>query len=454
MSTITDYTKIEEEITAVKRVVVLDTSVICSDPDCLYSFPGEDIVIPLTVIEELDHHKTRPDEVGKSARTALRRIEAIRVSHGGDIREARPLANDGTIRVETNGLHLKEVADLGLDPEKNDNRILAASLGQKTQNPHRDIVLVSNDTGLRIKAAQLGLHAQEHRRVAHIPEAGWDTLEVPHELVDELHNTKGKICNADILPELENMYPNTFMILRNGTSSTLVRKVKNKVKVLPHKLSAFGLEPRHKEQTAALTLLLDENVKVVALDGVAGTGKTLMAVAAGLEQVVENKMYDKVAIYRPIVSVGKSDVGFLPGGLDEKLSPWMAAITDAVSALIDPEAELTAEDMVNELTARNQFSMESVTFLRGRTLHRSFVIVDEAQNMEPNTLKTILTRLGEGSKVVFTGDQSQIDAPYLSEHNNALGVLTEAFNGQEVFGHVRLRHCERGTVASLAAELL
>ncbi len=217
---------------------------------------------------------------------------------------------------------------------------------------------------------------------------------------------------------------------------------------------AWGLRARSKEQRFALELLLDPEVSVVALDGRAGTGKTVLAIAAGLEQVVEARAFERLAIYRPLVPVGRADVGFLPGGLDEKLDPWMSAIHDAIVALTDQRSSHDARTLIDELTTRSQLSLESVTFLRGRSLHRQIVIVDEAQNLEPTTLKTILTRIGEGTKVIFTGDTSQIDAPYLGESNNALAVLIQAFGGQRCFGHVTLSACERSAVASLAAELL
>jgi PhoH-like ATPase len=201
-------------------------------------------------------------------------------------------------------------------------------------------------------------------------------------------------------------------------------------------------------------LLLDPEIKVIALDGRAGTGKTLLAIAAGLEQVVELGRYERVAVYRPLVPVGRADVGFLPGGLDEKLDPWMAAIRDAIVALTDMGSCHDAGNLIEELTNRGKLSLESVTFLRGRSLQRQLVVIDEAQNLEPTTLRTILTRVGDGTKVIFTGDTSQIDAPYLGESNNALSVLASAFTSQRCFGHITLTSCERSDVASLAAELL
>ncbi|MFM7258522.1 MAG: PhoH family protein, partial [Acidimicrobiaceae bacterium] len=215
-----------------------------------------------------------------------------------------------------------------------------------------------------------------------------------------------------------------------------------------------GLRARNKEQRFALELLLDPQITVVALDGRAGTGKTVLAIAAGLEQVVEQHRYERLAVYRPLVPVGRADVGFLPGGLEEKLDPWMSAIHDAVVALTDHRSSQDARGLIDDLIARGQLTLESVTFLRGRSLQAQIVVVDEAQNLEPTTLKTILTRIGDGTKVIFTGDTSQIDAPYMGESNNALAVLVQAFAGQSCFGHITLESCERSEVASLAAELL
>jgi PhoH-like ATPase len=189
----------------------------------------------------------------------------------------------------------------------------------------------------------------------------------------------------------------------------------------------------------------------VALDGTAGTGKTILAMAAGLEQVMEQGRYDRVCVYRPVVPVGKAEIGFLPGTLEDKLTPWMGAIIDALVALTERRSHADARAVMEEMVARDKLVMDAVTHLRGRSLHGSYILVDEAQNLEPTTLKTILTRVGEGSKVVFTGDTSQIDAPYLSERNNAVSVLIDAFAGEPCFGHVRLTHCERSQVASIAA---
>ncbi|CAN5666848.1 PhoH family protein [soil metagenome] len=435
--------------------VVLDTSVLISDPESLFAFTDAEAVIPLVVVEELDQHKTRLDDVGRAARQVIRTIEELRVANGGDIRRPVALPGGGTLRVETNGLHVAEVSAHGLDPNKADNRILAAALGQHTEAP---TTVVSNDAALRIKAAQLGLEACEHHRRRGGPDerrpAGWCTLDVSPELIDRLYRSDA--VAVDDLPAVDAdactaLCTNSYAVLRAGSQSVLVRRRGPQLTALTRVPEPWGLRPRSKEQQFALDLLLDPTVRVVALDGMAGTGKTILALAAGLEQVMESGCYDKVSVYRPVVPVGKAELGFLPGTLDEKLDPWMTAVTDALVALTERRSHADARLILEEMTDREKLSLEAVTYLRGRSLQGTFVLVDEAQNLEPTTLKTILTRVGEGTKVVFTGDTSQIDAPYLSEHNNAVAVLIDAFGGEDCFGHVRLTHCERSEVASLAA---
>jgi PhoH-like ATPase len=436
--------------------IVLDTSVLVADPGCIHSFGTADIVIPLTVIEELDGLKTRVDDVGRAARTALRSIEELRVGAGGSLATAVPLTTDqsgGTLRIEINGVQKHLLIEHGLDPRIPDNRIIGAALGQAQQAP---TTIISNDAALRIKAAHMGVDAAEHHpagRAASSRHSGWDTFEAAHELIDALYGC-GAVSSTE-LPEAIDRKENSFAVLRAGSQSALVRRVDDEWVLIAHQTpEAWGLRARSKEQRFALELLLDPEVSVVALDGRAGTGKTILAIAAGLEQVVETRQYERLAIYRPLVPVGRAEVGFLPGGLDEKLDPWMSAIHDSIVALTDQRNSHSARSLIDELTTRSQLSLESVTFLRGRSLHRQMVVVDEAQNLEPTTLKTILTRIGEGTKVVFTGDTSQIDAPYLGESNNALAVLIQAFGGQRCFGHITLSSCERSAVASLAAELL
>ena len=442
--------------------LVLDTSVLIADPTCVLEFTNADVVVPLTVVEELDGLKSRSDDVGRAARTALRTLEELRMNHGGSLAQPVPTgAEDATLQIEINNIRKHLLIEHGLNPDIADNRIIGAAIGQSDFGP---TTMVSNDAALRIKAAHLSVMAAEHtrsRRVDDRPAIGWATLDTTHEAIDSLYAAGGIAIDAvratgqagDEVPVA--MTENEFAVLRSGSQSALVRAVNGEFVLLPQSApEPWGLRPRNKEQRFALELLLDPEIEVIALDGRAGTGKTLLAIAAGLEQVVEQRRYERVAVYRPLVPVGRADVGFLPGGLDEKLDPWMAAIHDAVVALTDMGNSQDAGNLIAELTERGQLSLESVTFLRGRSLQRQIVVIDEAQNLEPTTLRTILTRVGEGTKVIFTGDTSQIDAPYLGESNNALSVLATAFSGQRCFGHITLTACERSDVASLAAELL
>ena len=437
--------------------VVLDTCVLLADPDSLYAFGDADIVIPLTVIEELDGHKSRLDDVGRAARHVVRDLERLRVDSGGDFREPVALPTGGTLQVAINGLVVEQLAAHGLNPEKADNRILAAALGLTADGAA--VKVVSADAALRIKASQLGLVAEDYHRASKGRDAlgvrGWHRVETSRDVIDSLY-AAGAI---EIPAAFDGLVTNEYVVLSAGSSSALARVFGDRLHLVERRRQVWGLTPRSKEQIFALDLLMDPDVSVVALSGFAGTGKTILALAAGLEQVMEpgddrRGRYDKLAIYRPVVAHGKADLGFLPGGLDEKLSPWMAAILDNVTALTEHRSYADARRVVDEMVAQERLSLESVTFLRGRSLQNQFVIVDEAQNLEVPTLKTLLTRVAEGTKIVFTGDLAQIDTPYVSAHNNALAVLMEAFAGQDCFGGVTLCKGERSRVADLAADLL
>jgi PhoH-like ATPase len=439
--------------------IVLDTSVLITDPNAVHAFAGCEVVLPLTVIEELDGLKSRPDEVGRNARQALREIEDIRNNAGGSLVTAVPTGDHRWLRIALNGVHTNTLEDHGLDVHKADNRIIGAAFGLKEEDDGVAVELYSNDLGLRIKAAHLGLIAKEYRPQQTYDSrgeersAGWYTLDVAHEVVERLY--ADHVVPTEEVEGAQGLQLNEFAAIKNGSSSALARQTKAGLQLLrANTPEAWGLRPRSKEQRFALELLMDPEVRVVALDGMAGTGKTILAVAAGLEQVLEQSRYDRFAIYRPIVAVGRQEVGYLPGSLEEKLDPWMAAIHDAIVALTDTRSYSDATELIDQLTDDGTLTLESVTFLRGRSLHKTIVLVDEAQNLEPSVLKTILTRVGEDTKVIFTGDTTQIDAPFLSEQTNAMAVLTAAFAGQELFGHIRLREGQRSAVATLAAELL
>lgn len=436
------------------ELVVLDTSALVADADGIFAaYPGADLVIPLTVIEELDGLKKRLDSVGGAARQVLRAVERFRHQAGGDLRRRCPRPAGGWVRVELNGVQVSLLREHGLDPDQPDNRIVGAALGLRSESGPR-VRLLSNDSAMRVKAATFGLSTDEHDSRGHrsdVRTAGWHDLEVAADVIDGVY--RGRLSPHHGAAVLDALELNEFGVLHAGSQSALVRRTARGLELVPERV-AWELRPRNKEQRFALDLLLDDDVKVVALDGPAGTGKTLCAVAAGLQQVVEERRFARVAVYRPVVPVGKADLGYLPGTLDEKLDPWMAAITDAVCALTERQSPDDARQVLEQLTVSGQLTMESVTHLRGRTLHNTFVLVDEAMNLAPQVGKTILTRIGADSKVVFTGDTSQIDAAFLSESTNALTALIDAFAGQACFGHVRLTRGERSPLAELAARLL
>ncbi len=441
--------------------VVLDTSALVADPEGVFhGYPDCDLIVPLTVIEELDGLKKRLDPVGMAARDVLRRIEKVRVDAGGDLETRQPLPGGATLRVALNGVQVSLLREHGLDPEKPDNRIIGTALGQRYDSGPT-VRLVSNDTGMRVKAATFGLDSSEHDPLDTVNrrdhDLGWRELEVEPSVVDAIY--AGDLDSPAVTAVRDQLRVNEFGVLHAGSQSALVRHHAHGLELVGNDHHAWDLRPRNKEQRFALDLLLDDDIKVVALDGPAGTGKTLTAVAAALQLVVEERRYSRISVYRPVVPVGKADVGYLPGTLDEKLDPWMAAITDAVYALTGPDPSghrhrEEATEVLEEIRSRGQLTMESVTHLRGRTLHSSFVIIDESMNLSPQVGKTILTRIAADSKVVFTGDTSQIDAAFLSEQTNALTSLTTAFAGQDCFGHVRLLRGERSPLAELAARLL
>lgn len=447
--------------TAPAKTVVLDTSVLVADPDALQQFAGCALKVPLTVVEELDGLKARPDGVGRSAREALRGIEALRVGAGGSLADPVALGHGGTLAIMVNGVNQTLLGEHYLDPASPDNRIIGSALGLLLDGT--DVEVVSNDAALRIKAAHVGLAAKEYVPISaygrELGSPGWHTLTgLDAALIDGLFADR-EVAAADV-PGTEIVHENEFAVLRAGQQSALTRRRGDQLCLLRQNQEAFDLKPRNVEQRLALDLLLDPDVSVVALDGPAGTGKTLLAVAAGLEQVwnhPSSRRYERLAIYRPVVAVGRQDIGYLPGTLDEKLDPWMGAIHDAVVAMSDGRRKSAADETIAQITAEGRLTMESVTYLRGRSLHGTWVLLDEAQNLEPSLAKTVLTRAAEGTKVVFTGDTSQIDAPFLSAETNAMSVLTAALGGGRgggLFGHIRLTQGERSPVATMAAELL
>lgn len=437
---------------------VLDTCVLLADPQAPYRFDEHEVVLPLVVIEELDRNKGRLDEVGRHARTALRLVEELRVRSGDGLVAPVPLPHGGTLRVEAN--HVDVALPPYLDPALPDHRILACALGLGG-------TLVTKDAALRIKASQLGAKVEDYRAdTVQVDDryTGVGEVTVERELLDALHRD-GKVA----LPPDEAHVQHRCLVLRSGPSSSGLARVVDvrEDQVVAQRVNAtpraFGVHPRDVRQTFALDLLTDPAVPCVSLMGMAGTGKTFLALAAGLEQVLERRgadqhsAYRRLSVYRPLVAVGRQEVGYLPGDLDEKLQPWMAAVHDNLYSLFrrDDEAhqrrsQRDLERTVDSLVDRGQLEMAAITYLRGRSITDEYVVVDEAQNLELPTLKVILTRMAAGSKVVFCGDLTQVDNPYISPYGG-MAALIEKLKGTAVFGHVTLTKGVRSPLAELAA---
>jgi len=451
--------------------VILDTSVLMADPDAWRAYPGCQVVIPLTVIDELDANKNRMDEAGRNARRVLRELEDVRLANGGTINEPVPLPDGGSVRVAPNGIATEELSRYGLDPKVADHRIIGAALGWlRGKAQGRTVQVISNDAGLRIKASVLDLTAREHHptglRGNRRRPAGWVEAHVSSDLTAALYQAK-QVPFADLsaldAQALAGWKRNQFAVLLSHAGSALARHRGDVLTLVPPsaELRAWGLRSKSKEQQFALDLLLDPEVPLVSLEGAAGTGKTMLAVAAGLEQTFETSRagqprYSRMTILRPVIAVGKQELGFLPGDLEDKLGPWFETIVDTMVALSENGrmSHRQARENLDQWVRAGQLTLESVTYLRGRSLQSTYVLVDEVQNLEVSTVKTIVSRLGKGSKGVLIGDTTQIDSPWTSEVSNGLSALTAAFTGEAEYGHVALTKGERSRIADMAADRL
>ncbi len=438
-------------VTPGPRSFVLDTCVLIADPHALLRFDEHDVVLPLVVIEELDRQKTRMDEVGANARSAIRLLEEMGASRSGGLAVPHGLPAGGTIRIELNGIQ-SERLPIVLDPTTPDHRILATCLNLHDSGSHT--VLVTKDAALRIKGAQLGIDVEDYRGdIVQVDESysGVAEVEVDADVIDQIYDS-GKVE----VPFLEGTI-NQYLILKGpGSASALARVAEEGPDPIVVRVSGsrsmFGMETKNVRQAFAADLLMDPDIAAVSLMGMAGTGKTFLSLAAGLEQVVEMGRYRRVSVYRPLIALGRQEVGYLPGDLNEKLEPWMAAVHDNLYALFGGGGA-NPRDMVDELFERDILEMAAVTFLRGRSITDELVIVDEAQNLELPTLKVILTRMAANSKVVFCGDLTQVDNPYISPFGG-LAALIEKFKGNPMFGHITMERTVRSPLAELATKLL
>ncbi|MEW6516459.1 MAG: PhoH family protein [candidate division FCPU426 bacterium] len=436
-----------------QKTFILDTNVLLHNPQAVSMFEDNVVVIPILALEELDKFKKLNDEKGKNARAVSRFVDSMRGK--GSLSKGVAMDNGGILKipVEMPDLELK-----GLDNSKNDNQILALAMTLQ-QRGVENVRLVTKDVNLRVKADVFGVMAEdfEHHKV-NIDElySGVTNLEVTPEVINQFYADK-KLPLTD-----QEMHPNQFVILRDAggaSRQSAVSKVNWKDKTLVPLLQGdqeiWGIKAKNLRQKFALELLLDNAIPLVTLLGPAGTGKTLLAIAAALRVTLDERRYRRILVTRPVIPLGR-DIGYLPGTKEEKIAPWMQPIFDNLEFLMDQngEAEETGEGTLRYLNESGKIVLESLTYIRGRSIPKQFIIVDEAQNLTPHEVKTIVSRAGESSKVVLTGDPYQIDNPYLDSNSNGLTYLVEHFKAQPLFGHVTLNKSERSPLAALAAEIL
>ncbi|MCW2684100.1 MAG: PhoH family protein [Blastococcus sp.] len=423
-----------------RRTYVLDTSVLLSDPGALMRFGNSDVVLPLVVIGELEDKRDHP-ELGWFARQALRMLDDLRVTHGR-LDAPIPIGEDGgTLHVELN--HSDPSAlPAGFRNDSNDSRIMVVALNLRAEG--RDVRLITKDLPMRVKAAAVGLDTDEYRVVDAV-DAGWTgmaELSLDDAELDSLYES-----GETFVPAAAEMPPHTGLVLLSSRGSALGRVMPDKqVRLVRGDREAFGLHGRSAEQRVALDLLLDPEIGIVSLGGRAGTGKSALALCAGLESVMERRAHKKVVIFRPLYAVGGQELGYLPGGENEKMSPWAQAVYDTLGALVSPA-------VIDEIDSRGLIEVLPLTHIRGRSLHDSFVIVDEAQSLERGVLLTVLSRLGAGSRVVLTHDVAQRDNLRVGRHDGITAVI-EALKGRPLFAHVTLTRSERSPIAALVTEML
>lgn len=435
-----------------KKIYVIDTSVCLTDANCLTSFENNDIVIPLKVLEEIDNHKKRQDSVGINARETIRKLDSFR-EKGSLYKGVRIDKGKGIINIK---LCKAENIPTDLDLNIPDNEIIGVALNQKHEYPKRKVIVVTRDINMRVKCDALDLLSEDFESNQIVKDTsqmyvGFQSHLIDEPILDQFYSGE----EVFIDPEELKLFPNQFLMLvsnQNEKKTALARFDSHSRPLVringKHKSGIWGVKPRNKEQIFALELLKDPNIEIATLVGKAGCGKTLLAIASGLQQVMEEERYKRLVISRPIQPMGR-DIGYLPGTMEEKMAPWVAPIQDNLRFLMGNDRESLQMFMDN-----GTIEVEALTYIRGRSISDAFIIIDEAQNLTAHELKTILTRVGERTKIVLTGDIEQIDNIYIDETSNGLTHAVEKFKDHSISGHVTLVKGERSKVATLASKIL
>lgn len=430
-----------------EKLFVLDTNVLIHDPNAFFKFPRQQVIIPVTVLEELDKLKKAPGEIGKNARSVIRSLCEVKAACGGNLHMGISLPSKSSLRVSTDVVHDRSGL---LDLQQNDNKIIMSAL-ELSQKGFR-VVFVSKDFAARLKAEAIGLETEdyENQKVSYDSlTRGCRTVTVEKTLIDTFFK-EGKIAIADT-----DIQPNEYVMLTDGHQTSTMARFQGEgglfVKLVQSP-SLWGIKPRNTEQRCAVDALIRDDVKLVTLIGPAGTGKTLLALATGMRKVFDEGIYRKILISRPIVPLGR-DIGYLPGTKEEKLSTWMQPLFDNLELLCASQGT-EPDDILRWVLDNKKIEMEAVTYIRGRTLPKMYIIIDEAQNLTPHEIKTVISRAGDGTKVILTGDPTQIDNPYLDKDSNGLTYAFGRFYNQKIAASVFLEKTERSELASLAAELL
>lgn len=434
-----------------KKIFVLDTNVILHDATCIQNFEDNEVVIPISALEELDQFKRGNEQIHYNAREFLRLLDELSIdSNSNELNQP-----DGKIKVVVNHNWHPDV-EKTFKEDCPDHRIINCAFKLHEENLDKQLVLVSKDTNMRLKARSLGLMAEDYTTdtiedVNHIYPGNRLIENVSSEEIDMIYNADG--VDFKNLESIQKPVPNENYILRNGQKSVLAYFDPFEKEITQiNNLNAYGITPRNAEQSFALNMLLDERIQLVTLSGKAGTGKTLLALACALEK---RKRFRKIFLARPIVPLSNKDLGFLPGDIHSKLDPYMQPLFDNLSVIRHQfKSNEKRAQRINEMLEEEKLLITPLAYIRGRSLQKSFFIVDEAQNLTPHEIKTIITRAGEGTKVVFTGDIHQIDHPYLDKKSNGLTYLISRMKGQSVFAHITLERGERSDLAELASNLL